>query len=209
MMTPFSSLQKDIEDAGISLSTSKLKTCLGNYSERAFDPKEIVSRRRIEGDFPISSEYILYLTSGVTAAEITGSNGQRVIPRFHEAGDISAPLPKLTSRVDESETMIGEENAIIAITPAEGVLIPLENWHREFLEGNVFGTFVRHKMFQGYRFTSAVSHIKSLNRTADSYDFLRTYQPNVLKSVPQKIIAQFIGITPEALSRFLKSNTHA
>ncbi|MEM9670071.1 MAG: hypothetical protein AAF950_14205 [Pseudomonadota bacterium] len=163
----------------------------------------------MNGDFPISSENILYITSGITAAEITGNDGQRVIPRFHEAGDISAPLPKLTPITTEGGSIIGDESEIIAITPVQGVLIPLENWHREYLEGNAFGQFVRQKMFQGYLLNAAISHARSLNRTAETYNFLKTYQPNILKNVPQKTVAQFIGITPEGLSRFLKSNAKA
>jgi len=206
MKTPFSILHKNIEEAGISLSPSELSTCLGSYSEKAFRPKEVISRRRVNGDFPISSENILYITSGITAAEITGNDGQRVIPRFHEAGDISAPLPKLTPKVIEGGRIIGDESEIVAITLVEGVLIPLENWHREYLEGNAFGQFVRQKMFEGYLLNAAISHVRSLNRTAESYNFLKTYQPDILKKVPQKTVAQFIGITPEGLSRFLKSN---
>lgn len=205
MAKPLSILQKDIHEADISLSVSELRACLGDFKEGVYRPKEIISRRRVDGDFPISSEYMLYLTSGITAAEITGHEGQRVIPRFHEPGDISAPLPKLMPKVSQCASMIGDDSTIVAITPVKGVLIPLKNWHHEYLDGRAFGKFVRYKMFQGYQFNAAVSHIKSLNRTAESYNFLRTYQPNILKSVPQKIIARFLGITPEGLSRFLKN----
>lgn len=209
MATPLSILQKDIEEADISLSISQLRACLGDFKEEMYQPKDVISRRRVDGDFPISSQYMLYLTSGITAAEITGNEGQRVIPRFHEPGDISAPLPKLIPKVSQCAGIIGDDSSIIAITPVKGLLIPLENWHREYLRGGAFGEFVRYKMFEGYQFNAAISHVKSLNRTAESYNFLRTYQPNILKNVPQKIIARFIGITPEGLSRFLKNTAAA
>jgi CRP-like cAMP-binding protein len=38
--------------------------------------------------------------------------------------------------------------------------------------------------------------------------FVKTY-PNIVQRVPQKMIASYLGITPEALSRVRKDRTNA
>ena len=62
-------------------------------------------------------------------------------------------------------------------------------------------------MFQAHNFDIDVMRVKTINRTQASYDFLKKRQPDVLKLLSQRVIAQFLGITPEGLSRFLKTRS--
>ena len=50
-----------------------------------------------------------------------------------------------------------------------------------------------------------ILNVKTVNRTEVSYNFLRERHPTVLELVPQTLIAQFCGITPEGFSRFLRN----
>ena len=91
------------------------------------------------------------------------------------------------------------------MTPVEGLLIPIKRWRDEYLRGGAIGEYMRIKIFQTLLFDADVIRVKSLNRTYESYTFLQERQPSVLQSIAQKDVAQFIGITPEGLSRFLKN----
>ncbi|MEO1530273.1 MAG: cyclic nucleotide-binding domain-containing protein [Planctomycetota bacterium] len=178
---------------GVDLAASEWDEFASVCTETSYRKREVIFRDGVEPD------YLLFITNGVCAGQASQPDGQTVVARFFEPGDFCAKI---------SFTRRGSTNAntIIAVTPAEGVLIPMDRWRREHLEGMGVGRYARQKMMRAHYFDIDIIQVKTLNRTVESYEFLREHQPNVLQAVPQNVIAQFLGITPEGLSRFLRTN---
>lgn len=141
---------------------------------------------------------ILFLASGICAAQLTLPDGHTVISRFFETKDVC-------SVVEFQHLGQPARNSIITVTPVEGAVIPLKLWaSNQFKDGPV-SRYVRQKMFRQHMFDIDMLHMKTVNRTEVAYEFLKERHPSVLKEAPQTVIAQFCGITPEGYSRFLKN----
>jgi len=191
--SPLSLLREDIVSLGVDNPESEWEEFASVCTKTSYRKRETIFR---DG---VGPEYLLFITDGICAGQASQPDGQTVVARFFEPGDLCAKIT-FTRRGYTSSNMI------IAITPVEGVLIPMDRWRREHLEGMGVGRYARQKMMRAHYFDIDIIQVKTLNRTVESYEFLREHQPNILKVVPQNVIAQFLGITPEGLSRFLRMN---
>jgi len=191
-LSPLSALSRDIKDEGILVPPAEWEHFALNCSPANYKKKEIIF------DTDVVSDKMLFVTNGVSASQYAHPNGQMIIDRFFEFGDFCTTV-RSAWRTEPSE------DQIIALTPVQGVLIPMTRWRNEYLRGGAIGEYIRIKIFQTLLFDADVIRVKSLNRTHESYAFLKERQPGVLQGVAQKDIAQFLGITPEGLSRFLKN----
>ncbi|MEL7485627.1 MAG: hypothetical protein AAGJ87_00260 [Pseudomonadota bacterium] len=192
--SPLSVLQRDIQATGVEVSSVEWEDFSELCAEARYSRKEIIFDRNVV------SKHMFFVTSGVSASQFAHPNGQLIIDRFFETGDFCTTV-RSAWRTEPSDDLI------LAVTPVEGILIPMDRWREEYLAGEAIGRYVREKIFRTLLFDADVIRVKSLNRTSESYGFLQERQPNVLSDVPQRTVAQFLGITPEGLSRFLRSRT--
>ena len=189
---PLKALRRDIEAQDVELSQSEWKEFSSVCQVTSYEKKaEITARQTMNPS-------ILFVTNGVCADQIMSPEGQSVIGRFFQPGDFCAGT-KLST--DEHTP----EHNILATTYVEGVLIPMALWLREYFDGGRLGLYARKKMFQAHNFDIDLMRVKTLNRTFETYEFLKTRQPCVIQLVAQIHIAQFLGISPEGLSRFLRT----
>lgn len=191
--SPLSMLREDIRTIGVDISAAEWENFANICSEACYKKKQTVFEN------PDSKKFILFITDGICAGQFVQPDGQIVVGRFFERGDFCATI-------DAASHGRASNHSVLALTPVEGVLIPMEWWRKEHFEGDGIGRYAREKMFKMHIFDIGLLQVKTINRTSVSYEFLRDHQPNVLNSVPQRVIAQFLGITPEGFSRFLKSN---
>lgn len=143
-------------------------------------------------------DHFLFVSHGVCSGQFGRPDGQVVIARFFKSGDFCASTP-LTLRDNVAH------NAVTAATKVSGVVIPMGPWMDDRIEDRPLSRYLRRKLTMTHIFDINVLAIKTVNRTAESIKFLEQHQPEILGQVSQKKIAQFVGITPEALSRFLRS----
>ena len=94
---------------------------------------------------------------------------------------------------------------LLAMTGVEGIVIPIDLWMTEFVNGKEIGKYARLKMMKMHLFDIELPKVKTMNRTQNSFAFLEEQQSQALANLPHKFIAQFLGITAEGFSRFLKS----
>ena len=73
-----------------------------------------------------------------------------------------------------------------------------------YLHDEKIGGFFRMKILEHLIEAKNFISIKTSTNTEVQYSFLESNYPEIIKHTPSKYIAAFIGITPEALSRFLK-----
>ena len=185
-------LRDDMARLGTELSDFQWRKFSSSCHEVSVDKRDLV----FEGE--AKRDALLFITKGIGASQFILPDGQVVISRFFEAGDLCAVV--LFSLMGELT-----EIAIVAVTPVEGVMIPLEIWKFEQFEGDLIGKYTRQKMYHQHLSEIDIMHVKTVNRTEVSYEFLKERHPAVLEAAPQTIIAQFCGITPEGFSRFLRS----
>lgn len=191
-LSPMCALSQDIQAEGIDIPRAQWEGFADECIPTQYAKKDTIF------DTDVVSNYMLFVTNGVSACQFAHPNGQLIIDRFFETGDFCTTV-RSAWRTEPSD------DQIFAVTPVEGVLIPMKRWRDEYLRGGAIGEYIRIKIFQTLLFDADVIRVKSLNRTSESYTFLQEQQPGVLQSVAQKDIAQFLGITPEGLSRFLKN----
>lgn len=190
--SPIHILAKDIEAQGINIPDMEWEDFTDQCVSVEYAKKDVIF------DTNVVSNHMLFVTNGVSASQFAQANGQLIIDRFFETGDFCTTV-RSAWRTEPSD------DQIIALTTVKGVLIPMTRWRDEYLRGGSIGEYIRIKIFQTLLFDADVIRVKSLNRTRESYAFLQQRQPGILGSVAQKDIAQFLGITPEGLSRFLKN----
>lgn len=192
--SPLDVLREDISLYGSALSET-------DWQEIADQCREVTIKKRDEVfTDQTKRKNMLFITQGVCAGQLTLPQGQVVISRFFEERDLCAVV---------EFAHLGEptENVIIAVTPVEGVMIPKKLWKFEHFEGQLLGLYTRLKMYRQHLSEIDIMHVKTVNRTEVSYEFLKERHPAVLDVAPQTVIAQFCGITPEGYSRFLRNYT--
>ncbi|MEL6235708.1 MAG: cyclic nucleotide-binding domain-containing protein [Pseudomonadota bacterium] len=140
----------------------------------------------------------IFLTSGIAASEQCRADGSSSIARFFEAGQFCTNL---------SSILTGElaEDALIAITDCAGVAVPDRQFRQDYLDGAGFGRYLRLKVLDSYLFDKELICAKTSARTDARYDFLMRHHHAVLSMAPKKDIARFMGMTPQGLSRYLRS----
>lgn len=141
------------------------------------------------------AEAWIFLASGIAASEQTWRDGSITIARFFEAGHICANFTSVWTRDIAADDLV-------ALTPITGLSLPDHFFRREYLQGGRFGEYLRLKMIEAHLFAKELVCAKTSGRTEARYQFLVEQHRDVVGQVQQKDIARFLGITPQALSRF-------
>lgn len=164
--------------------------------------KDFVGCAYAKGDVILSSARVadrwLFLTRGIAASEQTTPEGQALIARFFEPGQICTNITSAWSRRPGSDDLI-------AITDVEGVLIPDPLFREEYLRGHAFGEYLRLKCMETLLFDKDILCAKTSNDTEVQYRFLEQNYDEVVLRTTQKDLARFIGLTPQGLNRFLQA----
>ena len=192
----FNKLAADIVASGVVLPAHKWDELKSVCREVQFAARETIF------ESISTARHILFIASGICAAQFTLSDGQQRIMRFCTKGSVCTSVGVLYP----SPTSPERHDAVVAVSDVEGLLIPFDYWQEHFFNGQEFGRYARKKIFQNHLHDIDLIRIKTLNRTMESFQFLKTHQPCVLRHATRKMISQFLGITPEGFSRFLKSN---
>ncbi len=133
---------------------------------------------------------------GVLASEFV-LHDQSVISRFFCEGDLCANVESAFQSQFASDTLF-------AITPATVLTIPFKRFEEMYLNSNQFGLYLRKKILLNTLTTKKIVSIKSQPAAQAKQEILEKDLPWVLKRVPQKYIASFLGLTPQGYSRFLR-----
>lgn len=83
------------------------------------------------------------------------------------------------------------------------ISIPFDQFIEWYLHSDYMGLFIRKKIIQNSLENKHFTTIKTISSTEKRYQFLENHYPEVIRHTPSKHIASFLGISPEALSRFL------
>ncbi|MEL6633823.1 MAG: Crp/Fnr family transcriptional regulator [Bacteroidota bacterium] len=138
---------------------------------------------------------VIYLMEGIVASEYRYED-KHVITRFFQKGNFSANI------VSAATGALAGDN-LIAITDVVFISIPFDQFIEWYLHSDYMGLFIRKKIIQNSLENKHFTTIKTISSTEKRYQFLENHYPEVIRHTPSKHIASFLGISPEALSRFL------
>lgn len=139
---------------------------------------------------------VLYIVKGIAASEYV-VDGKAVISRFFQPGDICTNVISAVAARPDCDNMI-------SLTTLQAISIPLDIWLEYYHEPSVIGRFIREKVLKIIVEDKTIVSSKTLLSSEELDRFIREAYPEIIRLVPSKYIAQFMGITPEAYSRLLK-----
>ncbi|MEO1217918.1 MAG: cyclic nucleotide-binding domain-containing protein [Bacteroidota bacterium] len=142
---------------------------------------------------------VIYIVEGIAASEYN-IDDKNIISRFFQPGNLCTNLISATTKTIQSDN-------VIAITKLKYLSIPLDYFMNSYLHDDKLGVFFRKKILEHLIEAKNFISIKTSTNTEVQYTFLESNYPEIIKNTPSKYIAAFIGITPEALSRFLKQRS--
>ena len=144
------------------------------------------------------ADSVLFVADGVAASEQVLEDGASSIARFFEPPQMAANVTSLVRREPAHD-------ALIAMTPVAGVVIPYALFAQEYFDGDQIGRYLRAKTLETLLFDKEVICAKTQTSTEARYRFLLEHHTDVVARTPDKDIARFLGITPQGLSRFLRT----
>ncbi|HAA12611.1 MAG TPA: hypothetical protein DCE41_13325 [Cytophagales bacterium] len=142
---------------------------------------------------------VIYILEGIAASEYN-KDDKVVISRFFQPGNLCTNLESVTSKTIQSDN-------VIAITNVRYVVMPFDYFMNLYLYSDKVGIFLRKKILEHLMEAKSFINIKTSTVTEVQYSFIEENYPEIIERTPSKYIAAFIGITPEALSRFLKQRS--
>lgn len=187
----FDEFRRDIRSRGHELSDIEWR--------RICDQLTPIEARRGETllDSLVVAESLIFVSSGVAASFQTTSDGDQQIARFFEHG-------QLCSNITSAWYQSVSHDELVALTHFAGVLVPFSLFRLEFTSGGPLAKYWREKMIETLLFDKDLMCAKTMRNVEARYRFVKERHRDVVTEVPAKHIAQFLGITPQGLSRFLK-----
>jgi len=139
---------------------------------------------------------VIYILKGIAASEYNIED-KLIITRFFQERNLCSNMVSAASKTIQSDN-------VIAITDVEYITLPFDYFMNIYLHSDTIGVFLRKKILQHLIEAKNFISIKTSADTEVQYAFLEKDYPEIIRKTASKYIAAFIGITPEALSRFLK-----
>ena len=185
-------LRDDVAASGVTLPAADWARIAAQLTEARFPGGAVIfSQGRI-------ADRWLFVARGIAASEQSSSDGGATIARFFEPGQVCANVTSAWRQDFASDDLI-------AMTPLDGVLLPDPVLRHEYLRGGAFGEYLRLKVMETLLFDKDLLCAKTSTDTAVRFRFLHDRYSEVVQRVPQKDLSRFLGVTPQGLSRFLRS----
>ncbi|MEM7673376.1 MAG: Crp/Fnr family transcriptional regulator [Verrucomicrobiota bacterium] len=190
-MEPIAILRSDISRLNIDIPAKEWAQFEHQLEERFYPKKSIIFSQ-----VSICSE-VLFIAGGITASGFVTEDGNPMINRFFQKNN-------LCSNIVSAVTNSMASDNVFAITTTSAVSIPYELFYECYLRSGKFGEYLRIKLLHTLLEDKDFLSIKTISDTTVKYRFLADKYREILALVPQKDIANFLGLTPEGFSRFLR-----
>lgn len=146
------------------------------------------------------SEEVLLTAAGIVASEFSVED-KTVIGRFFLPGT-------LCTNFDSLLTQVPSRFQIISITPCTVISIPAVEFLRHYYRSNGPGVLFRKMILEIMAEDIWLTDMKLLYSKEEMVHQLREHYPDIIRLVPYKYIAMYLGITAEAYSRILKKSRY-
>lgn len=170
-----------------SVSGQEIRLLLKDAEKISFTPKDIVVHER-----EINSN-LYFITQGVWRA-YTFKDGVEVTLWFVSKGEMALSVWGYTSNLPSHLTLE-------VVTDSEAYCLPKSKLEQLFQSSISLANLGR-KILENFMLEIEVAWLDSYNRTAlERYVTLLEKQPEIIRAVPLKYIASYLGITAQSLSR--------
>lgn len=178
---------------------------IDRYIPLSNDDKQIIKSLFIFEEFPANSiilnegtycNKLWFIAKGLVRFTINDDGNERTFV-FRKEGHFTSDIEGLLSKTLSNKKIIAIEDCAIFTITYEN----LQKLYQTLKDGERFGRKLVEEVFLG-----AVSHIVSFYTETPEQRFLKfqNSNPDLLQRIPQYLIASFLGIEPQSLSRIKK-----
>lgn len=161
---------------------------IGRLPERHVEKGEILLH---QGDHATHAYLVI---EGCLRSYVTDAQGKEHILQFSPEGWIAADMKSLVRKVPAVHGIDALEPTRVAMMDANETFTVDED-NAAWLAAQVKG--MRNRVIV---LTDRIAHLLASDAETRYLDFVETY-PSLVQRLPQKLIASYLGITPESLSR--------
>ncbi|AQX85150.1 Crp/Fnr family transcriptional regulator [Elizabethkingia bruuniana] len=163
---------------------------LENAEVRTYKKNEVILKQHLR------FTDVLFVAEGILASEFTMKD-KTVIGRFFTPGNLCTNFDSLLNQtVSQYQVMSMTSCRVIAISAAQ--------FMEYYYNGNSVGKILRKIVLEIITEDIWITNVKLMYQKPEMIAFMQQYYPEVVRDVPYKYVALFLGITPEAYSRILK-----
>ncbi|MEO0572638.1 MAG: hypothetical protein AAF039_13110 [Bacteroidota bacterium] len=137
---------------------------------------------------------MLFITKGIVVTEYFNRNEQ-TITRFFRSKNLCSNISSFLTRNTVNDI-------VSAVTYTEGVFIPQTLFNQSYLHSNGIGVYFRKRLLENLLEDKMFISIKAMGIDS-KLDFLYSQYPEIINEVSWKKIANFLGVTPQWLSKKL------
>ncbi|MEM9361418.1 MAG: hypothetical protein AAGA43_02235 [Bacteroidota bacterium] len=177
---------------------------LDKYAENSIEEEwrefkqhlKIVSYEKGSVIFPHSKVCVdmLFISKGIVVTEYFNENEQ-TITRFFRSKNLCSNISSFLTRKVVNDV-------VSAVTYTEGILIPQVLFNKSYLYSNGIGLYFRKRLLENLLEDKMFISIKAMGIDT-KLDFLYSQYPEIINQVSWKKIANFLGVTPQWLSKKL------
>lgn len=177
----------------VKLQESEWDFIAAHFDRKVFNKNAIITR---QGE---TESYLSFIETGIVRFYIPDNENELTFNFSFEKEFTCAYDSFLTQTPSDYELQALTETVVWQISYAD-----LQKIYAQTKVGNYLGRFASEELFlsKSQRELSLLKH-----NAKERYLKLFTEQPNILKFIPLKYIASYIGITPQGLSRIRRQIT--
>ncbi|MEL6167281.1 MAG: cyclic nucleotide-binding domain-containing protein [Pseudomonadota bacterium] len=190
-MTPTTLFLEDMAGMGVILGPEERERVLARCVER-----QVPARGAIFDSTRVADSWA-FVMSGYAASYYFHQDGRTTLTRFFEPGHVAGNVTSVWSRDYGSDELIAISD-VVCIEISHDFLLG------EFMSGQMLGVYLRFKVIETLRYDKDLLVCQALNAPEARFDFLLERHPKIFDVALKKDVAAFLGVTPQAYSRFLR-----
>lgn len=163
---------------------------LENAEVRTYKKNEVILKQHLR------FTDVLFVVEGILASEFT-MRDKTVIGRFFTPGNLCTNFDSLLNQTVS-------QYQVVSMTSCRVIAISAAQFMEYYYNGSSVGKVLRKIVLEIITEDIWITNIKLMYQKPEMIAFMQQHYPEVVRDVPYKYVALFLGITPEAYSRILK-----
>ena len=157
---------------------------------RTFKKNEIILKQHLR------FTDVLFVAEGILASEFTMKD-KTVIGRFFTPGNLCTNFDSLLNQTVS-------QYQVVSMTSCKVIAISAAQFMEYYYNGNSVGKILRKIVLEIITEDIWMTNVKLMYQKPEMIAFMQQHYPEIVRDVPYKYVALFLGITPEAYSRILR-----
>ncbi|MCL1639662.1 Crp/Fnr family transcriptional regulator [Elizabethkingia bruuniana] len=163
---------------------------LENAEVRTYKKNEVILKQHLR------FTDVLFVAEGILASEFTMKD-KTVIGRFFTPGNLCTNFDSLLNQTVS-------QYQVVSMTSCRVIAISAAQFMEYYYNSNSVGKILRKIVLEIITEDIWITNVKLMYQKPEMIAFMQQHYPEVVRDVPYKYVALFLGITPAAYSRILK-----